>query len=148
MNSVGIGIPFAIPLMALAIPMVIVPVSLIMKYLTLKRQQQHQERMRAIELGYPSPPSDFWPAFTALTIGAGVPIGVCILALFTSLTYPPAIEPAWIVAGIIGGAGVLGGTILASILFAMRRRSMSEMPMNAHRKPAFDPEVFEPVGHR
>ncbi|HEU5116919.1 MAG TPA: hypothetical protein VFT74_09620, partial [Isosphaeraceae bacterium] len=58
------------------------------------------------------------------------------------------VEPAWIVAGIIGGAGVLGGTILASILFAIRRRSTPPMPTNAHHKPAFDPEAFEPIGHR
>ncbi len=127
----------------------IVPMVMILMYLIRKRDQQHTERMRAIELGYPLPESDFWPAFTALAIGAGVPIGACTLALLTSMNYPPAIEPAWVVAGIIGGAGVLGGTVLASILFASRRRSTHQTPQGlSHHKPSFDPEAFEPVGHR
>ncbi len=129
----------------------IVPLVMLMMYLVRKRDQGHMERMRAIEMGYPLPPSDFWPALTALTIGAGVPLGACLMALITTMNAQDnsdIVEPAWIVAGIIGGCGVLGGTILASILFATRRRSTTQMPTNAHRKPAFDPEAFEPIGHR
>jgi hypothetical protein len=140
----------AVAIVALMIPIVIVPAALLMRYLARRREQMHVERLRAIELGYPLPESPFWPAFTALMIGAGVPLGACLLALATTLSMPDAemAEPAWIVAGIIGGAGVLGGTVLASILFATRRRQTSQTPLNWHHKPTFDPEAFEPIGHR
>lgn len=113
-------------------------------------ERRHAERMRAIELGYPLPESNFWPAFLALFIGAGVPLGACLMALITTVSMPNTyiVHPAWVVAGIIGGAGVVGGTILASVILATRRRSAPQVSFNSHRKPSFDPEAFDPVGHR
>lgn len=142
--------PTAVAVMALAIPMVVVPVALVMKYLARRREQQHLERMRAIEMGHAPVGSDFWPAVTALMIGAGVPLGACLLALVSTLIMrdEDVAKPAWIVAGIIGGAGVVGGTVLASVLLAIRRRQPPQAPLSMHHKPAFDPDVFDPVGHR
>ena len=54
-----------IPIIGMMIPMVVVPTVLLVRYLRLRREMLHRERMRALELGQPAPGTNTWPAAVA-----------------------------------------------------------------------------------
>ena len=70
--------PIIIPIVGMAIPIVIVPVALGIKYARRERELEHAERMKALELGRTLPQDEpLWsPGRLCLAIGVGVPIGV------------------------------------------------------------------------
>lgn len=118
-----------------------------------KRDQEHEERLRALELGYaPSTEPTWWtPPRLAAAIGVFVPLGAAAIAMIATLGtnsdwFPLVIWPA---SGAVGVTGVIGGTVLASRL-GMTDTTPTYHP-NAHpaAKPAWhDPESFDAVTHR
>jgi hypothetical protein len=134
--------PLIIPIAALAIPIIVVPTSLAFKHAAKLRDLEHAERMRALELGRFNPGDESWsvPAKLAAAIGAGVPIVAMLAALLASTEagFHPEI---WMFSGMVGIAGVCGGTTLAT-------RSRPAAPATPVEKPVYEPDAFDVVGTR
>lgn len=117
-----------------------------------KRDQEHEERLRALELGYPpSNLSTWWtPQRLAAAIGVFVPLGAAAIAMIATLGTNSEWIPLviWPATGAIGVTGVIGGTVLASRLGLTESTSTCNNP-NLTAKPAWhDPESFETVTTR
>lgn len=139
-----------IPITALLIPMVIVPVVLVVKFERHKRAMEHAERMRALELGRTLPQDEPWlsPAKLSALIGVVVPISVFGIAweACESIGYR---EEIFLFAGLVGVSGVICGTILALKGFELRARAESS-PSTAHSlaKSHFDADAYDVSGAR
>jgi hypothetical protein len=140
--------PFVIPILALLIPMIIVPVALGLKHAKLLRELEHAERMKALELGRTLPQDEpFWsPPKICVAIGAGVPIGVFFCAFLAS-QMGGRHEEVWVMAGFVGIAGVISGSVLASKYFNQRHLAESSNPY-ASAKPTVDADEFDVVSAR
>ena len=142
--------PIVIPIVALLIPMVIVPTALGIKHARFLREVEHAERMRAMELGRDLAEDESWtPAGIAVSIGAGVPIVSMLIAWMATRSFnivDAPIETIWKMAGMVGLGGVICGTILASQQIMRREKPASVASFE--EKPAFDPEAFDVVGRR
>jgi hypothetical protein len=116
-----------------------------------RKEMEHLERMRAMELGVaPAPVGMDWPAASVcIAIGAGVPIGsfaICWLATLT--THVPSgifVAPVFVSFAAIGAARKLAHRVLDP-------RSGATKPAYARSakagKPEFDPDAFDVVGSR
>jgi hypothetical protein len=137
--------PLIIPIVALLIPMIIVPTALGIKHARFLREVEHAERMRAMELGRPLAEDQSWtPAATASSIGAGVPIAVMFIA-FIAAPRQESSEALWMAAAMIGVAGVICGTILAGMQLSRRNQASAASTVE---KPAYDPDQFDVVSSR
>src|SRR6516165_157929 len=76
-----------------------------------KRELEHKERMRALELGRTLPGDSPWlsPAKLGLLIAAAVPIGVFACASATTVERGFHAD-VWTAAGMVGLGGVICGT--------------------------------------
>lgn len=135
-----------IPLMALLIPIVIVPTSLAFKHARFLREVEHKERMRAMELGRNLAEDEWSPIHFALSIGVGVPIGSMLVAWWAGAPSVGASGAIWTAATVLGLGGLICGTVLASRHFAARQQVADRH--GAEDKPAFDPDAFDVVGSR
>ncbi len=100
---------------------VVLPVILRSRGERRKRELEHIERMRAIEVGRAFPgdvrfalsniPNWIVPHVVAVAVGAVVPIGVFVFAFLASLVVGYHRE-IWIAAGMVGLGAVIGGTVL------------------------------------
>jgi hypothetical protein len=83
-----------------------------------RRKLEHAERMRALEMGRPLPgeaqchQQPLSSSYSAITIGAGVPIGVFGCAWLASMTVGYQ-ETIWITSALVSMTAVICGTILA-----------------------------------
>ena len=139
--------PLVIPIVALLIPIIIVPTAMGIKHARFLREVEHAERMRAMELGRTLAEDESWtPAGLAATIGAGVPIAALALAVFAGRMIPDplVLASAWKADGMVGLGGVICGTALAFLHISNRA---SAAPV-AGEKPAYDPDEFAVVGRR
>lgn len=135
----------AIPLMALLIPIVIVPVILGIRYERQKRELEHAERMKALELGRTLPGDEPWlsPPKLCLAIGGVVPIGVFLVAMLAcqSLGYRDEI---FVFAGLVGVTAVVCGTILTLKWFEQRATTAAgRLDRAGQAKPAFDADAYD-----
>jgi hypothetical protein len=110
-----------------------------------KREMEHAERMRAIELGRPFPGESGWwsPARVAVGIGVGVPLGIFGIAFVASLLTGEAAPFIWPSAGAIGLAAVICGTVLASRVPAPRPQAP-----DPRAKPYVDPDAYDAAEHQ
>jgi hypothetical protein len=133
-----------IPLAAISVPIIVVPTALAFKHARRVRELEHLERMRSIELGRAQPGDEPWsiPARIILAIGAGVPIGVMLVA-FMSSRFLGYHEGIWIASGIVSTMGVIAGSSLAGQHFSAQARGAS-----AVEKPQFDPDSLDVVSRR
>ena len=139
--------PLVIPIVALAIPIIIVPTAMGIKHARYLREVEHAERMKAMELGRTLPGDESWtPAGLAATIGAGVPIAAMLVAFVVSRSTPnpDVVESIVKMAGMVGLGGVICGTVLAAQQFARRAEPVAR-PVE---KPSYDPDAFDVVGRR
>jgi hypothetical protein len=140
--------PLVIPVIALLIPIVIVPAALGIKFAQRQRELEHAERMRALELGRTLPQDEPWwsPSKIAATIGAGVPVGssLCAWLATESSGYH---EEVWLFSGMVGVAGVICGSILAAKQLAHRAEA-ERAAASANAKPLMDSDAFDVVGSR
>jgi len=142
-----------IPIVAILMPVVLVPAILLLKHRTLKREWQHKEYMKAVEMGMSAPSTPSGGGVVA--IGAGVPIASVIAAAVTSLSYEPSsiddevpiFGIAWGCAFLISILGMVTSLILAHIQGRARKETES---LNAMRngKPVFDPDAYDVVSSR
>ena len=111
-----------------------------------KREMEHTERMRAIELGRPLPGEGGWSSLgrLALAIGAGVPLGTLGIGWLAAVSTGEAIAFLWPSAGAVGVTAVICGTVLA----ARMPREAARIGPDPHAKPAFDPDAYDAIAHR
>jgi hypothetical protein len=124
-----------------------------------KRELDHIERMRAIEVGraYPGEskfglsgvPQWIVPHVIAVSIGALVPLGVFLCAFLASLIVGYH-KDVWLAATMVGLGAVIGGTVLASGAFQKMPSSgapeQAESYMNS--KPHIDEDAYDVVSSR
>jgi hypothetical protein len=124
-----------------------------------KRELDHVERMRAIEVGrsYPGEMKNSFLAFPqwavphliAVSIGAVVPLGVFGCALLTSLIggYHNDI---WVAAGVVGLGSVICGTVLAGGAFKMSASNPASDRSDSYvsSKPFVDEDAYDVVSSR
>ena len=132
-----------IPLAGIMLPMFLVPTIMAMKQTQRRREWEHLERMKALELGRPLPSAQVWPALATIAIGAIMPMGVFIVAWLAS---PSASGSAFEGAAFVGVCGVFAGAFLGKRLFAERSTKPADLETIA--KPRFDPEAYDVVGRR
>ena len=137
-----------IPIVAMMIPMIIVPTALALKHARFLREREHAERMKALEMGLTLPRDESRsPAGVAFGVGVVVPIASMLVAWVATRDYnvvDTPIEMIWKTAAWVGVSGVIGGTVLASQQILKRDR-----PAPApHEKLAYDPDTFDVVGSR
>jgi hypothetical protein len=140
-----------IPIIALLIPIILVPVVLGIRYERQKRELEHAERMRALELGRMLPGDETWftPAKISLAIGAGVPVAVFMLAL-TAAKAVGFREEIFVFAGLVGMTGVICGTILAHKAFELRSPSDPGLTAGhaSYAKPMVDDDAYDVTASR
>lgn len=137
-----------IPIVALLIPMIIVPTVLGLRHARYLREVEHKERMRAMELGRTLAEDESWtPVGLAAAIGVWVPLGAMVIAFIScernAHSYAAAI---WNAAGMVGLGGVVCGTFLAARHFATRQEPAPSYP--DVQKPEYDPDAYDVVGRR
>ena len=112
------------------------------------RELEHAERIKALEIGRPlagDVHDEPWSQSSriAMSIGAGVPIGIFAAASFTSLAvgYHEAI---WIASAMVGTAGVICGSILA----AQSHSSHARAGRSEVDKPYTEADAYDVVAAR
>lgn len=140
--------PLLIPIAGIALPLVLVPVILAIRYARYERQLEHAERIKALELGRTLPKDEAWWTLPRIgvAIGAGVPAAVffCAWQAGESQDDPRA---AWIAAAVVGLAAVVCGSGLTAWHFCRRRDSSGAF--GGHRaKAPFDADAYDVVSSR
>jgi hypothetical protein len=149
--------PLIIPIVAILMPLVLVPTILVLKHRHKRREWEHRERMRAMEGPLPlMRPGAGVGSGGVAAIGAGVPVASVLAALVTTLNWDPTTPAdvpmpavAWGCAVVISVAGL--GTSLVLALLQARAQRQTESSLAAalnSEKPAFDPDTFDVVGSR
>jgi hypothetical protein len=123
-----------------------------------RREWDHAERMKALEMGLPVPPRDSPWAKASVCIAIGVVVPLLAFG-FTAGAYhdrPGAPDELWIVPGFVTPTCVVVASILAGVLF--RDGSRSADPEDVERsnarqpgpivKSSHDPDAFDVVGRR
>jgi hypothetical protein len=143
-----------IPITAILMPLALVPTIIVLKQRHKKREWEHLERMKAMEMGQPiSPRREAWGARSVAKIGAGVPIASVVAALLTCTQGPPSVEGvplaaiAWGCAALISGGAMLTSLILAFMVTRSQARADAGSLLN-QAKPVYDPDAFDVVGSR
>ncbi len=121
-----------------------------------RREWEHAERMRSLEMGLPVPPHDASrvKAAVCIAIGVGVPMMAFGVGLAAYLEGPVHYVELWIAPGIVSGLSVAGACILAGILFGGRSNSSDssraggEIARRNGAKPAHEPDTIDVVGRR
>jgi hypothetical protein len=140
----------AIPLAGIALPLFLVPTIIAMRHVGRKREWEHIERMKAMEMGLPVPGAEPWSASVCMAIGAGVPAAAFF---FTWLSYvqAPRHGDIFLAPTLVGIAAVFVARSLALKLLTPRQpQSQSQLAGGSYRngKPAHDPDAFDVVGRR
>jgi hypothetical protein len=139
--------PMLIAFSSIALPVVLVPVILGFRQERRKRELEHTERIKALELGRILPTDESWWTLPRISvaIGVGVPAAVffCAGQASASLADP---EPAWVAAGLVGVAAVLSGSILAG-RHCLRREELTRAP-GYDVKPLIDADEYDVVSRR
>jgi ABC-type Fe3+ transport system permease subunit len=149
--------PLIIPIVAILMPLVLVPTILVLKHRHKRREWEHRERMRAMEGPLPLMRTAAGVGSGGVAaIGAGVPVASVVAALVTTLSWEPTTPVdvpmpavAWGCAVVISVAGLVTSLLLA-LLQARAQRQMDSTVAAAlnSEKPAFDPDTFDVVGSR
>jgi hypothetical protein len=156
MENSGID-PLIIPILAILTPLVLVPMIIVLKQRHSRREWDHKERMKAMEIQLPTPPRAASGRGTAIAfIGGGVPIASVITALLAGVAIGDEVLPqdripiygiAWGCAALISVCALVTSLIIA---FATRK-AVSEADDAEHAlngKPALDPDAYDFVSSR
>lgn len=138
-----------ISIVALLIPIVIVPTALGVRFAQRAREMEHAERMKALELGRTLPQDEPWwsPARISLAIGAGVPFGVFFCATMAT-GVAGYHEEVWMGTMAVALTSVISGSLLAGKHFAHQAQAEG-LFSTGHAKPRLeDADAFDVVGSR
>lgn len=145
--------PILIPIMALAVPMVIAPTAIWSRHRLRVRQMEHDERLRALELGVvPRGSGMNWPgAAVCLGLGAVAPVGSMLVAWLAVMTADAPNETFGIPL-LISFAGIWAAKELADRMMG-RQPEADAAPARRFvsrpgAKPAVDPDAYDVVGSR
>jgi hypothetical protein len=136
-----------IPMMGITLPMVLVPTIMVLNHRKRRREMEHVERMKALEMGLPTPGNESWAARVCIAIGAGVPIGAFFFAWLASMEHSSGGQSYFEAAGPVGGVAVLCGTFLSTRLLPSLSKARIPAP-HASAKPAHDPDAYDVVSRR
>jgi hypothetical protein len=137
-----------IPLAGIALPIILVPSILALRHQQRRREMEHLERMKALEMGHMPPMGHAWSSLAIAAVGAGVPIAGFAFAWLANLG-SRAQEGAWITAMFVGVAGIVGGVKLSKRLSApLATDSAPPADVLANGKPVEDPDAYDVVGRR
>ena len=138
-----------IPIVAILMPLFLVPTVMVLRQSARKREWQHRERMKAMEMGLPAPGAEAWSGRAAIAIGAAMPVAVFVVGWFANMTTRN--DEVWVPVALVGGAGVLGGLRLAGRNIGTMIRPASR-PQFGHAafargtaKPTFDPDAYDAI---
>ncbi len=143
-----------IPLVAILMPLFLVPTIMTLKFRQSRKEWEHLERMKAMELGLRMPPDQIPAATKSIAwIGAGVPIFTVCAALLACVDGPTSIDGVPLAAIVWGGAVVIsGGAMVTSLLVAFAvarpRKPADSATFTSKSKPVFDPDTFDVVASR
>jgi hypothetical protein len=112
-----------------------------------KRELEHKERMRALELGQSLPGDAAWlsPARLSLLLVGGVPIGIFAFASFATVQIGFHSD-FWIAAAIVGLGSVVCGSVLAALSSA--RTDQSYPSAELALKPQIADDAYDVVSAR
>jgi hypothetical protein len=110
-----------------------------------KREMEHIERMKALELGRTLPQDEPWlsPAKLAALIGGVVPLGVFV-SVGTATTSSGFHDGMWLAASCVGMAAVISGATVACASGRTRKASDSA----AAAKPYIEEDAYDVVSSR
>lgn len=154
-----------IPVAAILMPLGIVTVVTKAKHRARVRENEHRERMKALDMGI-SPygrmsSNDAWPGVLAAGMGILMPSAVFLFAWLASMTADSGSSSgsaAFLGATLVGGVGVLGGLKMGGRMLSSRGAAAADRnasalasrsyPQANGRKPAFDPDAYDAIAHR
>jgi hypothetical protein len=138
--------PNLMPMIIVLLP-VLIPIILGIRFERYKRELEHTERVKALELGRTLPGDGSWWTLQRISvaIGAGVPMAVffCAWQASASLHDP---EPAWVGAGIVGLAAVVSGSVLAGRYYLGHDRPSPRVGLD--EKSPIDADAYDVVSRR
>jgi hypothetical protein len=142
----------AIPLLVIGLPVLVFGTVWMFRFFHRRREMEHRERMRSLDLGQPLPGAAPGAGLVCATMGAGVPIAACFCALIATLSIrdEDLIVVIWAFTMIIAVGGLVAGYRLALRLLASpapSARPFTTIP-SAHDKPQTDPDLYDVVGRR
>jgi hypothetical protein len=145
-----------IPLAGIMLPVILVPTILMLSHRIKKREWQHKERLRALELGIPSA-ADHEPRLgggTVTAIGAGVPAASVLAAFLVSESvsetlpdYIPILAITWGCAFLISTVAIIAALALG-IMILRATRSAQAGDAFATAKGPFEPDAYDVVSSR
>jgi hypothetical protein len=145
-----------IPLAGIMLPMVLVPTIITLTHRFKKREWQHKERLRALELGIPHV-ADAGPRLgggTVTAIGAGVPAASVLSALAVTANvseshpdYIPVLGVVWGCAFMISMAALISAVVLG-VMILRGRKSAEVGEAYAASKVAMEPDAYDVVSSR
>jgi hypothetical protein len=140
--------PTLIPIAAIAMPIVLVPIILGIRHARIERELEHAERIKAMELGRTLPQDEGWWTLPRISvaIGAGVPVAVFFCAWQASLSMDDP-KDVWIGAAIVGLGAVISGSILAARHFS-GRDGLPQVVDPHQVKPQVDDDAYDVVSSR
>lgn len=140
--------PMLIPIAAIAMPIVLVPIILGIRHARIERELEHAERIKALELGRTLPQDEGWWTLPRISvaIGAGVPVAVffCAWQASQSMDEPKVV---WIGAAIVGLGAVISGSMLAARHLS-HRDGLSQAGYAYQVKPRVDDDAYDVVSSR
>lgn len=145
-----------IPLAAISLPILLVPTVMSLKSRQRRREFEHLERMKAMEMGTtPGHLSGPWSGRSIAAIGAGVPMASMFAAWLTSFTVQPDFEReipftaiVWGSSSLVSLFGLTTSLILGALQSRASRSSFENSNHVASFKPSYDPDAFDVVGSR
>jgi hypothetical protein len=147
--------PLIIPIVAILMPLVLAPTIIFMKHRHKRREWEHRERMRSLEVSGPLP-SGHAPVGSGgvAAIGAGVPIASVIAAFLTCVSSEVRTEDEIPMAGIAWGcalmisAGAMATSLILALMQARARRQSESAALQVDKPAVYDPDAFDVVSSR
>jgi hypothetical protein len=148
--------PLYIPIVAILMPLIMVPTVLVMKHRHQSRKWEHLERLKSMEAQSPMPRRQALQKAGGISaIGAGVPaISVLGAFLTTLISEPLPGDDAAAVPAIAWGCAVLIsiGAMITSLKLASMQHSAGKESAYANsvddHKAVYDPDAFDVVSSR
>jgi hypothetical protein len=146
-----------VPVLAILLPLILVPTILVMKHRQQRRKWDHLERLKAMETRLPIPLRQALTGAGGVTaIGAGVPSISVLGALMTTLLWEPAAigdavavpAIAWSCALFIS-AMAMGTSLKLTSMHRQAAQEAAEMTTAmSNGKAVYDPDAFDVVSSR